>query len=128
MPSQAAISLGLRPSPSQAIICLQKAVSSDPHNLEALLALGVSFTNELDQTRALLHLKSWLGSHPDFSTLDVTAEAPELSRNPFVLQKQASLIRIVGPSSRGISVHAVRVHMNMDSRHEQHRIVGARCM
>jgi len=41
----------------QAIACLRRAVSSDAHNLDALLALGVSYTNELDQTRALEHLQ-----------------------------------------------------------------------
>lgn len=41
----------------QAIACLRRAVASDAHNLEALLSLGVSYTNELDQTRALEHLQ-----------------------------------------------------------------------
>jgi len=52
-----------------AITCLRRAVAVDPHNLDALLALGVSYTNELDQTRALEHLQLWLDSHPDFAAL-----------------------------------------------------------
>ena len=37
----------------------------------ALLALGVSYTNELDQTRALHHLQHWLESHPEFAGLEL---------------------------------------------------------
>ncbi len=43
-----------------------KAVQVDPSNLEALLELGVSFTNELDELHALAYLHSWLQHHPDF--------------------------------------------------------------
>ena len=35
----------------RAIQCLLRAVEEDPDNLEALLDIGVSYTNELDQTQ-----------------------------------------------------------------------------
>ena len=73
----------------RAIGCLRRAVSSDPHNLEALLALGVSYTNELDQSRALHHLQHWLESHPDFASLGLALE-PGAKANPFRLQQQVT--------------------------------------
>ncbi len=47
-----------------AIVPLLRAAEVDPTNLEALLELGVSFTNELDEGQALLFLHSWLLHHP----------------------------------------------------------------
>ena len=52
-----------------AISCLRRAVAADAQNLAALLALGVSYTNELDASRALDHLRLWLRRHPDFASL-----------------------------------------------------------
>lgn len=48
----------------QAIAALNKALAADPHNAEVLLSLGVSYTNELDQGRALGYLSSWLAQQP----------------------------------------------------------------
>ena len=44
----------------QAIATLLKSVDVDQGNLEALLELGVSCTNELDQTQALCFLETWI--------------------------------------------------------------------
>lgn len=110
----------------QAIACLKRAVSSDPHNLDALLALGVSpyvfrisphlirklvkesacpcpsvslldqlgtqvsFTNELDQTRALLHLQHWIESNPEFSSLAPPSLEGRDRANPFALHNQVA--------------------------------------
>ena len=49
---------------TQAIAALVKAVELDASNLSALLELGVSCTNELDQTQALIFLQTWLEAHP----------------------------------------------------------------
>ncbi len=49
-----------------AIVPLKRSVEADPSNLEALLELGVSFTNELEEAEALRYLHSWLLNHPDF--------------------------------------------------------------
>ena len=51
---------------SNAILALLKAVDADHSNLEALLELGVSFTNEVEESEALKFLYSWLQHHPDF--------------------------------------------------------------
>ena len=52
-------------------MCLEKAVEQDPYNLDALAALGVSYVNEGNQTRALSTLRVWrLNSCVAHSCLD----------------------------------------------------------
>lgn len=48
----------------QAIAALKKALSASPGNAEVLLSLGVSYTNELDQRRAITYLLEWLKLQP----------------------------------------------------------------
>jgi len=52
-----------------AITCLRRALECDPYNLEALLALGTSYVNELDSAGALAVLKEWVLHHPEFCGL-----------------------------------------------------------
>ena len=42
-------------------------MAADPNNAEVLLSLGVSYTNELDQGRALNFLTAWLSRQPAFT-------------------------------------------------------------
>ena len=51
----------------QAIAALNRAMATDPNNAEVLLSLGVSYTNELDQGRALNFLTAWLSRQPAFT-------------------------------------------------------------
>ncbi|KAL1357884.1 hypothetical protein HN51_009728 [Arachis hypogaea] len=53
----------------QAIAAMMRAQEADPTNLEVLLALGVSHTNELEQTAALKYLYGWLRNHPKYGSL-----------------------------------------------------------
>ncbi|CAJ1958585.1 unnamed protein product [Sphenostylis stenocarpa] len=53
----------------QAIAAMMRAQEADPTNLEVLLALGVSHTNELEQSAALKYLYGWLRHHPKYGTL-----------------------------------------------------------
>ncbi|XP_047325272.1 peroxisome biogenesis protein 5-like [Impatiens glandulifera] len=53
----------------QAIAATMRAQEVDPTNLEILLALGVSHTNELEQPAALKHLYGWLRHHPKYRSL-----------------------------------------------------------
>jgi len=53
----------------QAIASMVKARDADPSNLEVLLALGVSHTNELEQQEALRYLRGWLQHHPKYGML-----------------------------------------------------------
>ncbi|KEP63737.1 UNVERIFIED_CONTAM: tetratricopeptide repeat-containing protein [Hammondia hammondi] len=54
---------------ADAIVCLKKGHEVDPYNLDSLLALGVSLTNELDAPQALRNLRDWLANHDEFSAL-----------------------------------------------------------
>ncbi|KAM7492831.1 hypothetical protein LguiA_035752 [Lonicera macranthoides] len=53
----------------QAIASMMRAQEVEPTNLEVLLALGVSHTNELEQAAALKYLFSWLRHHPKYGTI-----------------------------------------------------------
>nr|GMC50343.1 peroxisome biogenesis protein 5 [Ipomoea batatas] len=60
----------------QAIAAMMRAHEADPTNLEVLLALGVSHTNELEQAAALKYLYSWLRHHPKYGSI-APADQPE---------------------------------------------------
>jgi len=60
-----------------AIASLLKAVETDASNLEALLELGVSCTNELDQNQALLFMHTWLEQHPVYRSLLEGVQCPD---------------------------------------------------
>jgi len=53
----------------EAIQCLRKGHEADPYNLDSLLALGVSCTNELDQLPALKYLRLWVENHEEHQVL-----------------------------------------------------------
>ncbi|XP_065863047.1 peroxisome biogenesis protein 5 [Euphorbia lathyris] len=59
----------------QAIAAMMRAQEADPTNLEVLLALGVSHTNELEQSAALKYLYGWLRNHSKYGAL----ASPELA-------------------------------------------------
>lgn len=60
----------------EAIQCLRKGHEVDPYNLDSLLALGVSCTNELDQLLALRYLRRWIENHEDHQGLVQGLEVP----------------------------------------------------
>jgi peroxin-5 len=72
----------------RAISALSSAVRADPHNLDALLELGVSYTNELHKINALVYLKSWLSQHPVYSS--VMREDQSTSFNFFALHSDVT--------------------------------------
>ena len=49
---------------NKAIAALSQAVKVDSNNLESLLDLACSYTNELNKFKALSNLKKWLLNHP----------------------------------------------------------------
>ncbi|XP_062191624.1 peroxisome biogenesis protein 5-like isoform X5 [Phragmites australis] len=53
----------------QAIAAMMRAHEANPTNLEVLLSLGVSHTNELEQGEALRYLYRWLQNHPKYGGL-----------------------------------------------------------
>lgn len=50
----------------QAIASMVNAHAADPTNLDILLDLGVSHTNELETHEALNYLRQWIGQHPEY--------------------------------------------------------------
>jgi hypothetical protein len=53
-----------------------KALIADPNNLDVLLSLGVSHTNELDHSEALTYLTRWIQTHPDHMAIAEAAGPP----------------------------------------------------
>jgi len=51
---------------SPAIAALLNAIKIDPYNLPALMMLGVSYTNDLEENNALNYLKTWLMHNPNY--------------------------------------------------------------
>ncbi|KAK8267467.1 hypothetical protein V6Z12_D11G000200 [Gossypium hirsutum] len=70
----------------KAIAAMMRAQEADPTNLEVLLALGVSHTNELEQTAALKYLYGWLRHHPKYGTL----APPELANSLYYADRAAT--------------------------------------
>jgi peroxin-5 len=54
-----------------AIAALLRCISLDPYNLPALLMLGVSYTNDLAESRALNYLKTWMVNNSDYQGTEV---------------------------------------------------------
>ena len=50
----------------KAITCFMKATEYDPYNLNALLALGTSYVNEMNYIKALETLRQWATHNPKF--------------------------------------------------------------
>ncbi len=46
-----------------AMQCFLKALEADPFNADALLALGISCTNEFDEFDAMVYLRDWIRRH-----------------------------------------------------------------
>jgi len=62
----------------KAIQAYTKAYEQNPQDLDVLLELGVSYTNELNKIRALVFLKTWLENHPRYS--DTVKQHPSSQR------------------------------------------------
>lgn len=60
----------------EAIQCLRKGHEVDPYNLDSLLALGVSCTNEADRMPALRYLRRWIENHEEHQVLVEGLEPP----------------------------------------------------
>jgi len=64
----------------EAIRCLEAAVDRDPYSPESLLALGVSYVNELNHEKALSNMKAWFTHNPKYAGMtmppDIYGEAP----------------------------------------------------
>ena len=50
----------------KAILAFKEAHEKDPYDLDSLLALGISFTNELSEQDAFSYMHQWLKYNPDY--------------------------------------------------------------
>ena len=73
------------PAVVQAILALKRAQAVDPANGEVMLSLGVSYTNELDQRRAVQFLGAWLALHPSPGVRQVAQARPVRNRRVCVM-------------------------------------------
>ncbi|XWS11457.1 hypothetical protein CRYUN_Cryun38cG0084500 [Craigia yunnanensis] len=87
----------------QAIAAMMRAQEADPTNLEVLLALGVSHTNELEQAAALKYLYGWLRHHPKYGTL----VPPELDDSLYYADVARLFNEAVQMSPEDADVHVV---------------------
>ncbi|KAL3925606.1 MAG: hypothetical protein SGILL_000300 [Bacillariaceae sp.] len=55
----------------EAIKCLEAAVDRDPYSPDSLLALGVSYVNELNHERALENMKAWFTHNPKYAGMEL---------------------------------------------------------
>ena len=79
---------------------------ADSQNIEALLDAGVSYTNELVQEEALMHLQSWLRHHPHY--MEIIANSPNLE-GMALRNKQQEVIQMFIKAA-GINPHDPDVH------------------
>ncbi|XP_071701897.1 peroxisome biogenesis protein 5-like [Rutidosis leptorrhynchoides] len=87
----------------QAIASMMRAQEADPSNLEVLLALGVSHTNELEQQAALKYLYSWLRNHPMYGKI----APPELSDSLYYADVARTFNEAAVMSPEDADVHIV---------------------
>ncbi|KAL9998864.1 putative tetratricopeptide-like helical domain superfamily [Helianthus debilis subsp. tardiflorus] len=87
----------------QAIASMMRAHEADPTNLEVLLALGVSHTNELEQQAALKYLYSWLRNHPVYGKI----APPELSDSLYYADVARTFNEAAQMSPEDADVHIV---------------------
>lgn len=87
----------------QAIASMMRAQEADPTNLEVLLALGVSHTNELEQQAALKYLYSWLRHHPEYGKI----APPELSDSLYYADVARTFNEAAQMSPEDADVHIV---------------------
>ena len=64
-----------------AILAFKEAHECDPYDLDSLLALGISFTNEFEDMEAFRYLHSWLKYHPDYSHISNIQDGQKLDFN-----------------------------------------------
>jgi peroxin-5 len=58
----------------EAIKCLEAAVDRDPYSPDSLLALGVSYVNELNHERALENMKAWFTHNPKYAGMELPSD------------------------------------------------------
>lgn len=103
----------------RAISCFTRAVRVDPNDLQSLLNLGVSYTNELDKVRALIYLHHWIASHPVYSNVLPDREIRDYSFHMLHTEVMNAVNRIQESENesdvdmiRGVLFHLVEDYQN----------------
>ncbi|GBG64625.1 hypothetical protein CBR_g45681 [Chara braunii] len=99
----------------QAIASMSQAREADPTNLEVLLSLGVSHTNELEAAEALDYLKAWLQNHPKYGHLVTQATAPSMTHSE-ALDLKPNYVRAwsnmgIGYANQGLYGESIRYYV-----------------
>lgn len=55
----------------KALVCYRRSLNANPFNLDTMLAMGISYVNEMDSKNALEALKNWVSHNPSFIGLDI---------------------------------------------------------
>ena len=74
----------------QAIAAMDAALRADSGDLEVLLALGVSHTNEMEASEALGYLQRWLGRHPAHGPAAAAPAPPDASQRHLHVVRSAA--------------------------------------
>ncbi|KAF6163110.1 hypothetical protein GIB67_013809 [Kingdonia uniflora] len=99
-----------------AIASMMRAQDVDPKNLEVLLALGVSHTNELEQAAALKYLYRWLQNHPKYGTI----APPERSNSLYYADVARLFNEAAQISPDDVNIHIVLgVLYNLSREHDK---------
>ena len=94
----------------EAIKCLEAAVDRDPFSPESLLALGVSYVNELNYEKALENLKAWFTHNPKYAGMELPADIYSAASNTqkesaFEEVKQLLLSALEFDATDAVDVH-----------------------
>lgn len=104
----------------KAISCLERAVERDPYLLDALLALGVSYVNELDHARALTNLKAWVQHNPKYAGMDIQEQEDIYGGSSEIEQVQSLLLNALewgskeGPDAEVLEALGVCYNVSRD--------------
>jgi peroxin-5 len=93
-----------------AIAALTKAIDLDPYHLQALLMLGVSHTNDLEEGKAMNYLRTWLLHHPEYQSGSMTEEQNIMKEYEEMYGASASLDRNTHDQVIRMFLNAVKIN------------------
>lgn len=64
-----------------AIAALQQCITIDPYNINALLMLGVSYTNNLNNQQAITYLRTWIENNPQYIDIIASQDDNNITNN-----------------------------------------------
>uniref|UniRef100_A0A7S3A5H3 Peroxin-5 n=3 Tax=Rhodosorus marinus TaxID=101924 RepID=A0A7S3A5H3_9RHOD len=108
--------------------CLQIGQTGESHR-DALLSLGVSYANELNQSRALDYLKQWLDLHPDYQrfqpSIPASDPSDQFSAHGELLQRVFAALRAHPESPELHSIVGVLYNLSREYEEGQNAFMKA---